>query len=151
MESFKLIGLKLSGKTKNENGQSGVDCGALWQEFEQKGITSLISNKVNDSIYAVYYDYESDENGSFSYFIGCRVENETEVPETLDELIIPKQKYHIEIAKGQMTGCITDAWKRIWSSSLQRKFGYDFEIYDERSHDWENAEIEIFISIKDQQ
>ncbi|MFN0256973.1 GyrI-like domain-containing protein [Pedobacter ureilyticus] len=110
MESFKLIGLKLSGKTKNENGQSGVDCGALWQEFEQKGITSLISNKVNDSIYAVYYDYESDENGSFSYFIGCRVENETEVPETLDELIIPKQKYHIEIAKrtndGMHNGCL---------------------------------------------
>jgi predicted transcriptional regulator YdeE len=147
MKSFKLIGLKLNGKTKNENGQSGKDCGELWQHFETNKIAEHIPNKISDEIYAVYYDYESDENGVFSYFIGCKVEENTEKPESLDEIIIPEQKYFKETAKGQMTGCITDAWKRIWSSNINRKFGFDFEIYDERSQNWDNAEIDIFLSV----
>lgn len=149
MESFKLIGLKLNRKTKNENRQSGKDCGELWQHFEQNKIAEHIPNKISDTIYAVYYDYESDENGLFSYFIGCKVEEHTEKPEGLDEIIIPEQNYHKETAKGQMIGCITDAWTRIWNANLDRKFGFDFEVYDEKSFDWNNAEIDIFLSIND--
>lgn len=147
MERFKLIGLKLKGKTKNENGESGKDCGELWQHFEESKIAELIPNKISNTIYAVYYDYESDENGHFSYFIGCKVEEKTEKPKYLDEIIIPEQNYHKETAQGQMTGCISDAWKRIWNSNLNRKFAFDLEVYDERSLDWSNAEIDIFIAI----
>ncbi len=149
MKSFKLIGLQLQGKTKNENGQSEKDCGELWQNFEANKILELIPGKVSDTVYAVYYDYESDENGLFSYFIGCKVEENTEKPETLDEITVPEQNYYGEIAKGKMTGCITDAWKRIWSSDIKRKFGFDFETYDERSRNWEDAEIDICVSVKD--
>ena len=149
MNSFKLIGLKLNGKTKNENGQSGKDCGELWQRFEESKIKELIPNKVSDTIYAVYYDYESKENGLFSYFIGCKVEENTEKPNNLDEIIIPEQNYHKETVKGQMTACISDAWTRIWNSNLKLKFAYNFEVYDERSFDWNNAEIDIFLSINE--
>lgn len=149
MEGFKLIGLKLNKKTKNENGQSGIDCGELWQHFETNKIAELIPNKTSDVIYAVYYDYESNENGLFSYFIGCKVEDNSEKPENLDEIKIPQQSYYIETAKGRMTGCITDAWRRIWDSNINRKFGFDFEVYDERSRNWKNAEIDIFLSVND--
>src|SRR5690606_16674840 len=124
MEGFELIGLKLNRKTKNENGQSAKDCGGLWQHFEVNKTTEIIPNKISTAIYAVYYDYESDENGSFSYFLGCKVEPNTELPRNLDKLSIPAQRYHKEIAKGQMTGCVTDAWKRIWHSNINRKFGF---------------------------
>lgn len=149
MESFKLIGLKLKKRTKNANGQSGKDCGELWQYFEEHKIADQVPNKESNAIYAVYYDYESDEKGLFSYFIGCKVDVNTVKPENLDELIIPPQSYYKEIAKGQMTGCISDAWSRIWNSNLNRKFAFDFEVYDERSFDWNNAHIDIFISITD--
>jgi len=33
--AFKLIGLKLEGKTTNRGGQSSRDCGNLWQTFEK--------------------------------------------------------------------------------------------------------------------
>lgn len=148
MEKFKLIGLKLKGKTKNENGQSAQDCGELWQYFEQNKIAEQIPNKKSDAVYAVYYDYESDENGMFSYFIGCQVDEHIEAPEGLDEIIIPEQNYHKEIAKGRMTACITDAWTRIYSADIDRKFSYDFEVYDERSQDWNDAEIDLFIALK---
>ncbi|MFA5556170.1 MAG: GyrI-like domain-containing protein [Flavobacteriaceae bacterium] len=147
MKGFKLIGLKLKGKTKNENGQSTKDCGQLWQQFESHKIAELIPNKISNEVYAVYYDYESDESGLFSYFIGCKVTENTHKPEDLDEIIIPEQHYHKEVAKGQMTGCIIDAWKKIWSSDINRKFEFDFEVYDQRSQNWNNAEIDIFLSV----
>lgn len=147
MKSFQLIGLKLKGKTKNENGQSGKDCGELWQHFEMNKVAELVPNKTSDALYAVYYDYESDENGFFSYFIGCPVEPGTRTPENLDGLIVPEQNYHKEVAKGRMTACISEAWTRIWNTAIDRKFGFDFEIYDERSYDWENAEIDIYLSV----
>lgn len=149
MEGFKLIGLKLKRKTKNENEQSAKDCGELWQHFEINKIAELIPNKISDSIYAVYYDYESDEKGLFSYFIGCKVAENTVAPKDLDELIIPQQNYYKVTAKGQMTACISEAWTKIWNANINRKFGFDFEIYDERSHNWNDAEIDIYLSIND--
>ena len=65
----------------------------------------------------------------------------------LEELMIPAQEYCKFKAKGIMTKCITDAWKEIWKSEIKRKFDFDFEVYDERSEDWNNAEVDIYISI----
>ena len=147
LERFKLIGLKLEHKTTNENGQSNVDCGNLWQKFESEKIFEQIPNKKNNSVYAVYFDYDEDETKPFSYFIGCQVDENMNTPEGLSEIIIPSQSYQKVIAKGEVPYCISNAWSEIWSSEMNRIFGYDFEIYDERSHDWKNAEVDLFISI----
>lgn len=148
-EQFTLAGLQLEGKTTNQNNQSDTDCGNLWQRFEQERILDFIPNKINNEIYAVYYAYEKDETAPFSYFIGCKVKANTTVPKNLYLLEIPSQNYCKVTAKGAMTGCITKAWEQIWSSNMNRKFGFDFEIYDERSHDWKHAEVDIFISMKE--
>jgi predicted transcriptional regulator YdeE len=148
-KNFRLVGLKLENKTTNENGQAGIDCGNLWQRFETERIAELIPNKLNNTIYAVYYNYEKDETKPYSYFIGCKVDETTEISKGLSELLIPSQDYVKFIAKGIMTGCIADAWKKIWASKIDRKFGFDFEIYDERSQDWNNAELDIFISVNE--
>jgi len=71
------------------------------------------------------------------------------VPENLESLEIPSQNYVRVIAKGAMTECITKAWEKIWDSEIQRKFGFDFEVYDERSQDWNDAELDIYVSILD--
>lgn len=144
---FKLVGLKLKGKTTNEDNQSSKDCGELWQKFESEKIFDQIPEKLSNEIYAVYYDYEKDETTPFSYFIGCKVNKNTKTPEEQDVLFIPAQQYRKFTAKGVMIECITDTWKEIWKSEIHRKFGYDFEIYDERSQDWSNAEVDLFISI----
>lgn len=146
ISEFKLIGLKLHKKTTNEGGQSSIDCGNLWQKFETENFIEIIPNKLGEEIYSVYFDYEGVGTKSFSYFIGCNVAIDTVVPKGMDSLFIPSENYFKVTAKGKMTGCITDAWKRIWSSGINRTYKYDFEVYDERSKDWSNAEIEIFVS-----
>lgn len=146
ISEFKLVGLKLDKKTTNKGNQSSIDCGNLWQKFETENFVEIITDKLGDEIYSVYFDYEGDDNKHFSYFIGCKVSIDTEEPEGMDSLIIPSEDYYKVTAKGKMTGCITDAWKRIWSSGINRTYKYDFEVYDERSKDWSNAEMEIFVS-----
>ena len=146
---FKLVGLKLNGKTTNQNNQSSKDCGNLWQNFETGKIFDLIPEKLSNEIYAVYFNYEKDETTPFSYFIGCKVDMNSKTPKGLEEIMIPNQEYCRFKAKGVMTGCITDTWKKIWNSDIKRKFGFDFEVYDERSQDWSNAEVDIYISTID--
>lgn len=146
-ENFKLMGIKLPTKTSNLNNQSSKDCGNLWQQFEKKQIIDLIPGKLSNEVYAVYFEYEKDEAASFSYFIGCKVREDVPTIEGLDVLEIPSQTYLKYIAKGKMTDCITDTWKEIWNSKIDRKFAFDFEVYGEKSQDWNDAEVDIFVSI----
>lgn len=148
IDKFKLVGLLLNQRTTNVNGQSGIDCGNLWQKFETENFAERIPDKLSEEIYAVYFDYEGDHTKPFSYFIGCKVKPEKEAPKGMDSLLIPDMVYSKIIAKGQMPDCIADAWKDIWASKIDRAYHYDFEIYDERSKDWSDAEVEIFVSIK---
>jgi predicted transcriptional regulator YdeE len=148
-EIVTLIGLKLKDKTTNENAQAMIDCGNHWQKFEQEGILNKIPGKSSANIYAVYYEYESDHTKPYSYFIGCPVAKDTPVPEGMDRLIIPKQKYDHIIAKGKMPDCVADAWRNVWQSDRNRAYDFDFEIYSEKSSDWSNAEVDIYLSIKE--
>ena len=144
----KLIGLALPFKTTNENGQSSIDCGNLWQKFEEEEYYLKIPGKKDDKIYAVYHDYDGDYTQPFSYFIGCAVKEHSRTPDGMNALVIPKGSYQKAIAKGKMPDCIGNTWKEIWSSDLPRIYRTDFEVYDERSRDWNNAEVDIFISVE---
>lgn len=145
--SITLIGLKLGYKTTNKNNKAMEDCGALWQEYMGGFVPNKIPNKVSGDTYAVYFEYDGDHTDPYSYFIGCPVEPGTEVPNGLDSIIIPIQKYEIVTAKGKMPDCVADAWRDIWQRDIDRAYGYDFEIYREKI-DWNNAEVEIYLSIK---
>ncbi|HEU4789726.1 MAG TPA: effector binding domain-containing protein [Flavobacterium sp.] len=147
LEEIKLIGLALNRKTSNANGQSSIDCGNLWQQFEKENYIDKIPNKLTDEIVAVYHEYEGNHTQPFSYFIGCKVPMDTKTPIGMESLIIPNQIYQKIIAKGEIPNCLINAWKEIWSSSVSRAYKTDFEVYDERSKDWSNAEVDIYISI----
>lgn len=147
-QEIKLSGLALKSKTTNENGQSMIDCGNLWQKFESEKYFSKIPNKLSDEIFAVYHQYEGDYTKPYSYFIGCKVKHDAEVSTNLDSLIIPVGTYKKIVAKGKMPDCIANAWKEIWKSEIPRAYKTDFEIYDERSKNWNDTEVDIFISVK---
>ena len=146
LTSITLIGISLKSKTTNEHRQSNTDCGNLWQKFEKESVFNKIENKLSDEIFAVYHNYEGDHTKPFSYFIGCKVAEGTEVPEDLDSLTTAKGTFHKTVAKGKMPDCVANAWREIWKKDdSSRAYKADFEVYDERSHDWQNAEVDIFI------
>jgi predicted transcriptional regulator YdeE len=147
IRGFRLAGLALKTKTSNENGRSQKDCGNLWQAFEKGNYAEAIPDKLGDEVYAVYYNYEGDHSQPFSYFIGCKVRPDAKIPEGMDSLCIPEGTYQQFLAKGEMTGCIADAWKEIWAADERRAYKTDFEVYGEKSRDWKNAEVEIYCSV----
>jgi len=146
-DGMQLIGIALPTKTFNANGQSAIDCGNHWMTFEKENVFNRIPSKINNNVYAVYYDYDGDHTQPYRYFIGCAVEPGTEVPEGLDVLEIPGGDFVKLTAKGVMPDCVGAAWHNIWQSDLQRAYRFDFEQYDERSADWQQVEVDIFLSV----
>lgn len=144
---FHLAGLKFKGRTTNANGQSAIDCGSLWQEFEKGNYIARIDQRSDDTVYAVYYDYESDHTGTYAYFIGCAVKDASAVPTGMDHLFIHEGEYVKLTAQGPMPDCVANTWRGIWQSDMSRAYKFDFEVYDERSKDWSNATVDIFLSV----
>ncbi len=72
---------------------------------------------------------------------------DSEAPHGMDSLLVPAESYSKIIAKGKMPDCVENSWKGIWASNIDRAYNYDFEIYNERSKDWSNTEVEIFVSL----
>lgn len=144
---IRLMGVSLKSKTTNLNGQSAVDCGNLWQAFERSNYLKQIPDRLSDSVYAVYYAYEGDYMQPFSYFIGCPVKNDANAIDGLEMLTIPSGTYRKFTTKGILPDCISYTWKKIWESDIKRAYRTDFEVYDERSKVWNNAEVDILISV----
>lgn len=148
LKEIRLIGLSLPTKTTNASGKSAVDCGNLWQKFEKENYADKIPNKSGDEILAVYHQYEGDHAHPYSYFIGCKVEAGTRIPEGLDSLLIPQGRYQKILAAGKMPDCVANTWKKISDSNIPRAYRADFEVYDLRSKDWNNAEVDVYLSIQ---
>lgn len=147
--AVKLIGVSLGFKTTNDNGKAAEDCSSLWQSFSGGFMAPRIKGKLNKDTYAVYYDYDGDFTKLYAYFIGCPVADDAEVPAGMETITIPEQTYEVVTAKGQMPNCIGNAWHEIWENTARnRAYGYDFEIYSEKAADWNNAEVDIFLSVK---
>ena len=148
IDEIKLIGLSLANKTTNLNGQSYTDCKNLWHQFENLKYADIIPEKLSDEIFGVYYGYEGDNTKPFNYFIGCKVNSFLTLPKGLQCFTIPGGLYHKIIVNGTMPECMFEAWKKIWVTPFKRTYLVDFEVYDERSKDWDNAEVDMYISVK---
>jgi predicted transcriptional regulator YdeE len=147
IEKTELIGLALPFKTTNENWQSATDCGNLWEQFKDEECVAKIPGRLSDDVIAVYHSYDGDHTNPYSYFIGCRVMPGTSVPEGMDRFVIPAGSYEKRTAKGEIPDCIGRAWMDIWNSGIKRAYQVDFEVYDARSADWANGEVDIYLSV----
>ncbi len=148
IKEIHLIGLSLKTKTINAHGQSSIDCKNLWHDFENGNYATIIPNKLSDEIYGVYYQYEGDSTKPFSYFVGYKVEKDSTIPNDLNSLTIPAGTYEKITVNGKMPDCVIKAWKEIWAADYTRTYQTDFEVYDERSKDWSNAEVDVYVSVK---
>ena len=147
IESFKIIGVSI--RTTNEGGKSSHDLGKLWERFYQENVSSKITGKMNEEIYSVYTDYESDYKGSYTTIIGCKVNSLNNIPEGMTGKEIEGGNYKVFTAKGKIPDAVVNQWMEIWKDSeLKRAYTSDFEVYGEKSQNPENAEVDIYIAVK---
>ncbi len=147
LNSFSIIGISV--KTSNEPGKAEIDIPQLWQQFMSNQVVQKIPNKIDDTIYAVYTHYEGDYTKPYTTVIGCKVTTAASIPDGMIEVVIQQSNYYVHTAKGNlMDGIVFNAWLSIWQMPLKRSYRADFEVYNEKSSNPTNAEIDIFIGIE---
>ena len=54
------------------------------------------------------------------------------------------------VSKGSLNeGIVYKTWEGIWKSGINRTYSADFEVYGEKSQNRENAEVDIFVAVKE--
>lgn len=153
-EAIKLVGISAQTTNKQES-TSQAKIGVLWGRFWGEGIQQLIpmiDSTEPQPVYGCYSDYENGASGEYKILAGCRVNLTEPVPEGLTATILPPSRYAVfTTRKGPVSEVVLETWQTIWKLSetpqLLRTFTGDFEVYDERSADTENAQVDIYIAI----
>jgi predicted transcriptional regulator YdeE len=147
MQKINIVGISV--RTSNNNGEAARDIPALWNKFMVEGIAEKIPNKVDETIYCLYTDYEKDHTLPYTTILGSAVNNIEELPEALVSKTIEVVNYQKFTAKGNINeGVVFNEWMKIWNTDLDRAYTTDFEVYGERAADTSNAEVDIFIALK---
>lgn len=147
IQKFYVIGISI--RTTNENNQAAQDIPELWNKFMTESVIEKIPNKVENAIYCIYSEYEKDHTKPYTTILGCRVENLSNIPAEMTGLTIEEASYNKYTVKGNiLQGLVFEAWTKIWNSNIDRMFTADFEVYDERTQNPENAEVDIYIAVK---
>jgi predicted transcriptional regulator YdeE len=146
LDAFDVVGISV--RTSNQNGQSKKDIGQLWQEFYEKNIMASIKARASNDIYCTYTGYESDAMGPYTCLVGCKVDRSVTTREGLHRLTIPRGKYQRYISTGKIPQAVLNTWMEIWQSDVDRKYGVDFDVYDQDAQDPEHGRVETFLSVK---
>ena len=145
--SFNIIGIAV--RTTNENSQAAKDIPALWNKFMSENMLQQIPNKVDNTIYCMYTEYEKDHTKPYTTLLGCKVENLENIPTGMIGKTVEDGIYIKQTVKGNlMQGVIANAWIKIWNANFSRLYTADFEVYGEKAQNSENAEVDIFIAVK---
>ncbi|WP_028402212.1 GyrI-like domain-containing protein [Ectobacillus panaciterrae] len=149
-DSFYVVGLAIETKNEIEMTENRK-IPEVWETYYKEQMSEKILNKqVPEVTIALYSNYESNENGTYTYAVGVPVDKIAHVPENMTTFNIPASEYAVfTTRKGKLSEVIPEAWEYIWkwSKENKRKFTTDFELYDERSIDPNNSQVDIYIAI----
>lgn len=147
VKPFMVIGIAV--RTTNENEQAAKDIPVLWEKLMKENVLENIPNKIDNTVYSIYTDYEKDHTKPYTTLLGCKVENLDHVPEGMIGKSFEGGNYIKFTAKGNLTdGLVINEWFKIWNMELGRTFTADFEMYGEKAQNPSDAEVDILIAVK---
>ena len=120
---------------------------ALWRQFWLRH--AEIEDRIAPSHAYVVVDNFKPVSKTLDYWAGVAEEKECRVSEGMAKVFIPEHTYVVFQCTlptlMETLGKIYGEW--LPSSAYARTNGPEFELYDERSDDSENAEVDIYIPI----
>lgn len=147
IETFDIIGISV--RTSNHDNMAIKDIPALWQRFVEENVAANIPNKIDDTLYCVYTNYEGDFTQPYDTILGCKVSSLDEIPQGMISHTITGGSYQAFLAEGNLQqGAVVNTWKEIWASPIARSYTSDYEVYDTRAQNPIEAQVPIFISVK---
>jgi predicted transcriptional regulator YdeE len=150
-----LIGLTARTNNRDEMNPDTSKIAALAGQYWGEQVANHFKDRINPGVtYAVYTEYESDEHGEYTYFIGEAVNTtDTQDLSQFKSLVIPESNYQkFTTASGKMPDIVIASWQEIWGMNEndfegKRQYIADFEIYDERANDPNQMALDIYIGI----
>lgn len=147
IEGFNIVGLSVV--THNENGSATDDINALWQRFFEENMLHKIESRTENTLYAVYSDYEGDHTKPYRLTIGCKVtEVVADLPAGLHKIHVPAANYMIFAARGVQPKSLLETWATIWKSEIPRTYTCDLEIYGPRFFEEGLHEVLVCVGVK---
>jgi len=153
MQGFTMVGI--AGRTSNakEMTREGI-IGKFWGRLMQDNLLKRIPNRADENIIAVYTDYASDHNGDYTYVLGAKVTQESEIPAGMVATKVASGKYADFMSeRGQASRVVPEIWRKINGLPSRvpggdRTYRSDFEIYDQRARNPQDAIVEVFVAIR---
>lgn len=119
----------------------------LWERFYTEGLMEKIPHKVNNTLYAVYTDYEGDFTKPYTYILSCEVSTLKDIPEGFVGKEVPAASYAVYTTQGHYPQGLVAAWQAIWQCPFKRAYTTDFEVYRPDFNPQTNPEVKIYIAI----
>ncbi len=155
LKQIKLVGITARTSNAKEMNPETAKIGSTIGRYFENNLGAKIPNRVKPgTTYCVYTDYETDENGEYTYFVGEEVESFGSLDPMFETRTIPAQQYaKFNVGPGTMPDVCINAWMTIWKMKSEdfggkRTYIADFEIYDERASDPTNTILDIYVGIK---
>ncbi len=154
LPEIKLVGIKCRTNNRTEQDPNSAKIGVTLQRYFQTAIAEKIANRINPyTTYCAYTEYDNDQNGDYTYFVGEEVSDFSVIPEGMFKLVIPSQGYvKFTNGPGEMPEVCINVWQKIWSMTSEefggaRSYVADFEIYDSRAMDPNNTVLDVFVGV----
>lgn len=150
---FTVIGIEARTSKAREMTPNGV-IGKQWARLLKENLAAQIPNKAGSTIVAVYTDYASDKDGEYTFILGARVTSASPVPNGMVVKQIPGGRYAIFTSeRGPVAKVVSETWQKIWSVPKttpggDRAYKTDYEVYDQRASNPEDAQVDVHIGIK---
>ncbi|WP_030454700.1 GyrI-like domain-containing protein [Herbidospora cretacea] len=108
---------------------------ALWQRAGAPGAFAHVPGRVDENIYAVLTDYESDHTGAYTQIIGIAVHTAARLPEAMVAVRVPGvPSLHLEV-RGPLPQTLIEAWQFLWQHPEHRSFTTDLEVHHQAGVD----------------
>ncbi|MBB2913146.1 putative transcriptional regulator YdeE [Streptosporangium becharense] len=108
--------------------------GALWARASVPGAFAYVPGRVDENLYAVLTDYESDHHGAYTQIVGVAVRSAAALPEGMVAVRVPAVPSLKLEARGPMPGALLESWQRLWKHTESggtpaRAFTTDLEVH----------------------
>lgn len=150
-----LVGLTVRTQNAHEMNPDMAKIGTLVAQYHQEKIADHLQHRAQPGVtYCAYTDYESDETGEYTFFIGEAVITlEGQDLNRLQSVTVPQGTYQkFTTPSGQMPKVAIDAWQAIWVMDEEilggkRAYRTDVEVYDQRALDPTQTVLDIYIGL----
>jgi predicted transcriptional regulator YdeE len=154
LPAFTLIGITARTNNTTELTEHGKIVPCLRRYFDEQVFEKIPARKKPSTTFCVYTQYESDHTGDYTYFVGEEVTKTDDIPDGMELLVIPAQRYvKFTNGPGPMPAVVQEPWFKIWRMNEEelggrRRYLADFEVYDERAANPLRTVVDIFIGIE---